>query len=70
MSSKKRTFIANQNGDWWEYTPGEKLAVFVVDSEETHFQVMGTMFESITDAIDSDIIWNFGSQVSTPIKEK
>lgn len=73
MSSKKPIFIANENGDWWQYTPGEKL--YVLD--------MGDPSPELQSFIDNDypgwpsvefmsnsIIWDFGTGIPTPTKEQ
>lgn len=73
MSSKKRIFIANENGDWWEYTPGEKL--YVLDMSNPSPELLSFIEndypdEDPADYMDDSLIWNFGEQIPTPIKEK
>jgi hypothetical protein len=31
---KRKIFIANSNGDWWEHAPGQKL--YVLDTSKLH----------------------------------
>jgi hypothetical protein len=73
MSSKKKIFIANENGDWWEYTPGEKL--YVLDLNDPSPELQDWMACECDEedheefVIDDSLIHNFGTEIPTPTKE-
>jgi hypothetical protein len=67
MSSK--IYIANENGDWWEYTPGEKLYVLDLNDppEDLPNWFGGELIGD--EEVDENMIWNFGTEIPTPTKE-
>lgn len=73
MSSKKPIFIANNNGDWWEYLPNEKLYVLDMNNPTDAMQEFFNCECDIEDhdefVIDAELIQQFGRLVTTPTKE-
>lgn len=69
--------IANENGDWWEHKPGEKLYVLdlnqmdpeqIADLEDELDIPNGKINKQIFDQDKlHKVIWDFGYEITTPI---
>ena len=73
----KPIVIANENGDWWEHKPGEKL--YVLDLNQMDPEQIAELEDELDipngkieqEMMNQDklhkVIWDYGHEITTPI---
>lgn len=57
-------FIANENGDWWEFRPGDNL--YILDTDDLPEEVAKEWQDESTGEFwaDEQLIWEYGKDIS------